>query len=331
MKRFRKQKTVPAFLAAAFGLVYFSCASYQSEIRLVTGDLDCLSLAERNELAVVQILLVKDGDLVTGGSGCFVNEHGALVTAAHIVRPACDDRAITVLVNYRGALYRARIADCDAAVDLALLEVKTRTPVACVRFAPAGAALEENGVTFLALPPAWGLYKDNAYQAPVTRLEIRNHRVIRLKNAAELFSSPDTAGFFSGIDLAAILAEPAVTEIISDPARLAAFALSAEAEAVLLFFLGGGRTRIFFKDPGKQMLAGYSGGLWFDAQGRLLGLFQEILILFKPNPASRYIRVDRPPEDSPLFPLMESMLCAGQGAEGIRSFLDARGVRWLFE
>jgi len=314
----------------ALGLL-LSCALYQSEISLNMPHPKALNIWERNELAVVQILLVKNGNLVTAGSGCFVNEEGALVTAAHIVEPAQKDKRIVPLVNYNGRLYQADIRHLELKLDLALLEVKTRVPVACVRFVPCGLPLEGNSVTFIAVPPSLSLFEKNVYQAPINRLVIRNHKAIRLQSPADLLTHPDTADFFKGLDLEKILTEPSAAEILSDPSWMASLKISKESASVLLFFLSGGSTRIFYKDPERRMLAGYSGGLWFDEVGRCLGLFQEILVLFKANPASRYLRPDRPPEDSMLFPLIESMLCAGQGAEGICVFLASQGVPYYTE
>lgn len=322
-------RTLMGILLAA-GLL-LSCASYQSEIRRRTPGLETLSIDERNELAVVQILLVKNGGLVTGGSGCFVNEEGALVTAAHIIEPAKKDKTIVILVNYNGTLYQARVRGFTPMQDLALLEVKTRVPVPCVHFVPCGLPLDENSVTFLALPPSWGLFQKNPYQTQVSRLVIRNHRAIRWQSPVEFLTNPETEAFLKGLDLERILAGPEGLEILSEPTRLASLALPEESALVLLFFLGGVSTRVFYRDPDCRMLAGYSGGVWFDEAGRCLGLFQEILVLFKPNPASRYLRPDRPPEESMLFPLVESMLCAGQGADGICAFLQAHGVAFFRE
>jgi hypothetical protein len=309
-------------------MLFFSCATIHTEIGLSTKDVSALTAGERNEMAVVQILLVKDGDLVTGGSGCFVNAQGALLTDWHIIEPALSDTSIDVLVNYETLLYRARIIDADPIADLALLAVPASNQVACVRFADKAAVPSGNPVTFLAVPPELGLFKGSRYQADVKHLSIRNHRPIDVAKPEDLLVDSDTADFFRGIDLVQFLSSPGAVESLSDPALPISFAFPAESLSIFSFFFGGRQTRIFYADPDRRMLSGYSGGVWFDEDGFCLGIFQEILVLFKPNPASRYIHPDRPPEDNMVLPIMDRMICAGQSSHAIMAFLDARNVAY---
>ena len=305
--------------------IIFSCASVPATVVLAGPDTAALNRVQANRLAVVQVLVVRNGALVTGGSGCLVTEDGYVLTARHVVAAVLEDPAAGVLVNFCEQLYGAAVLGTDRVRDLAIVRVKTRTRLPCVHLAeiPPDA---NSRVTFLAVPPEWGMYRRGRYVKAITRLELSRLRPVLVNAPEDLITNPDTAVFFTDAEARRIVENPKDLHSYLEETFAFESPVKAEYRAVLDFFLLQFHSRLFFIDPDHAMLSGYSGGVWFDESGACLGLFQEILVSFKPNPASRYLDPRYPPEDSMRLALVDRMLCAGQSAEGIREFLKEQGI-----
>jgi hypothetical protein len=308
--------------------VLTSCATYQYKVTRIETDVSKLNQHEINKLAVIQILLVKQGELITGGSGFFVNTDGYIVTAFHIIEPAQNDYLIKIFINIYESLYIAKIVDFDQSKDLAILKVNTGIALPCVKFSNNSKNTNNKKITFLSFPPNWDTYKKGSYIPGSKQVEITNHHPINFTDIYDLLNNTDISNIFNEDELKNILNNPESSNHFSKSPFPDTSKYSEKTKQAFIFFLKDRESRLFFIDPYKKMLAGFSGGIWFNEQDYCIGIFQEIFVLFKPNPQSRYIHVNKPPADNYVFPIVDKMICAGQNSSKIMDFLYQKGIKY---
>ena len=271
---------------------------------------------------------MKDEKLVTGGSGFFVNEEGFLATAWHVIEPSLEDDTIGIFVNFQKRLYSPKIIAFEKEKDLAVLKIEAGMRVPCVGFRETTSVKPNESLMFIGIPPSWETYADGTYLTMKDRMISRNHKAIIVENPAEMLDHPDTNPFLQDTLLKNIFCDPVIARLLSDPAARRHLPYPKETVDLLTFFLANRESRLFFSDPDTMTKAGCSGGAAFDEEGNLAGMLQEILAVFWPNPKSRYINPNKPPEDNKLFPLLGKMICAGQNADHIKLFLERNGISY---
>jgi hypothetical protein len=325
-KEVKMRKVFTIIWITLFLCIAVSCVTQRSASDKGRENLDRLSRQEINDLAIVQILLVKEKNIITGGSGFFVNKDGYIVTAHHVVDFMNYDEGIQTFVNYDYSLYPAKTVAFDNKKDLAALKIATTTPVPFVLFANSDTLIPQSKLTFHAIPPAQKTFSSGAFLSREDHLVSENHRIIVIRNLEEMLSNPDTRDFIQDELLRNILFDPVTISLISDPMSRKHLPYPRETIDLLIFFLADRESRIFFSDPDKRMSPGCSGGAAFNEEGFCVGMLQEILAVFKPNPKSRYIHPNKPPTNNRLFPLLEKMIGAGQNSNNISAFLNSNGI-----
>ncbi|MBN1696396.1 MAG: trypsin-like peptidase domain-containing protein [Spirochaetales bacterium] len=306
--------------------VISACMTQKGVSERILSPLDGLSRQEINDRAIVQVLLLKNDYYITGGTGFFVNEEGYLVTAFHVIEFTQYEKDIEIFINDGNALIPARTIATDREKDLAVLSIEHKGPVPFVVFSDDTVLEPRSRIIFRAVPPELVASDEGTYLASAFLLRSDNHRIISFNNLDEMLSNPDTKDFVQDELLKNILFDPVTTSLISDPMSKKHLPYPRHTVDLLTFFLLDKESRIFFSDPDKKTRAGCSGGAAFSEAGFCVGMLQEILVVFRPNPKSRYIHTNQPPSDSHLFPLLDKMISAGQNASNISAFLGRNGI-----
>jgi len=288
-----------------------------------------LSRNEINSLAAVQIILLKENKFVSGGSGFFVNEDGYIITANHVIELSNNNREIRTLVNFEQGLYPVEVIAFNDNKDIAILRVTVTAPLSFVTFEASDTIIPQSNLTFYALPPTVETSSNLSFAGRQNPIVSENHRIIGIKSSEDILSDPDTKAFIKDEEVQKILLNPSTPSLVSDPMVKKYLPYPMEIIDLLTFFLANRESRIFFSDPDKRTKSGWSGSAGFNDAGYCIGMLQEIIAVFKPNPMSRYIDPHKPPSDNSRFPILDTLIGAGQNSNSIMSFLTWNGIKFF--